>query len=1515
MLRPFLALVAVATMVAAHPSSVAAQQKHGDVSGEGTISALDAQAILTFVVGLPLPAGYMPGNGVSVCDGRTAPGALDAQVVLKFAIGLDVSSTCVGQLFGPGATAIVLTPLDSSVLMTRTRVFKAQLKQADGSLIKRPISWSTSAPAVAAIDSIKGDSIAFVRGVAAGSSTITATSDGVSLGTPLKVVTSYAGIVITPQRMDTVRQVGAQLNYFYAVNRDSLGSVSGNPAGFWTSTDTTKLVVTYPAEGTASYYAQAETRGQGTAYLKLRAQSNPALLDSIAITTALPTVAACTSGTGTMHSSVTYTTPQTWTVATQPHFVSGQVSFNSGANLTIQPGTLVCFNGGSLVFKAGSRLMAQGKPDSIIKFVAATEGSYWGDIQLGDNSSYGTGAPADTSRISNALIENAYNGIYGYNQHAVIIDSVRVRNFYYNGVQILAPGSRLSRSVVDTSLYGYNGYAITLGRALVENTSVHLTSTGTGVFLTDTGTVRNVDIQGGTSGIADYYYYYYYAANGARLNNVTIQGTSGTALQLEYSTVAATSANVSITGSTGGAYRGQIGNLGILFPDSASQDMLKNNGKDTVFVTGGYLVRDTAVVRPDLPWVITNVTYVDSLALLKVLAGSTVNVDYWGIQFQKGGTLSAVGTPTKFIRFRPTGSSTFYGLRFDSPGAGGIPANAPTAVSTLSYVQVDSAYGQGTNDGIGYSAAIAGGVRHRLLMDSVIIRKPYYTAASIAAKGSYLMRSVIDTTGPASSNFVSSQPALVLGDSVLVDSTLVRRSGQIGIFAQGTGVNLRYVRVVASQAQAISAENGLLAATTTSVRADSANAFPFYGRIENLALIARDSATQVDNFARNTDSLIVITGGTLTRDTVAIVPQRRWRIDNATYVDTLAQIKARPGARIDVAYWGLQFQKGGTLSAIGSPTNFVVFRSTGTSTFYGLRFDSPGAGTVPALAPTAVSTLTYVRIDSAYGQGNNDGVGYSAAVSAGARHRILADSVIVRYASYAAFSLAAKNSSINRSRVDTTGFASSNFTSSQPAIVVGDSVTVQNTLVRRSGNAGILTAGQGVQLINVRVVASLDRALSLETGILDPRTTNVRADSANAYPFYGRIENLARVANDSLSQLNNFANNVAGTIIVTGGSLTNDTLVAIRERPWRVDGPTYIDTLAQLRPKPGATFNVYYWGFQFRQGGTLLALGSSTDSIKFRSIANGSTFYGLRFDSPGDGGVPANAPTAVSSMMYVRVDSAYGHGNDGIGYTAAIAGGARHRLQIDSSNIRKSFYGAVTLSAPGSYVSGTTIDTTGFASSNFTTSNPAVVLNDSTSLVNSLVRRSGQIGVLVDGDNISISNTIIERSLSYGLYVYNNSATTGSAGLSLSGFEIRNGSIGGVAIEANSVTLSFCKVHDNGTTTSHHGFTTTNNYSGVSISQCDITNNAGFGVNNFALSNASYMITANNDYWGDPQGVTGPSSDGISANVNADISCLTSCSAPAFSPMGQGAPSSPAVPVTEYVWQRSRRTRRRKRKS
>src|SRR5689334_17215679 len=116
---------------------------------------------------------------------------------------------------------------------------------------------------------------------------------------------------------------------------------------------------------------------------------------------------------------------------------------------------------------------------------------------------------------------------------------------------------------------------------------------------------------------------------------------------------------------------------------------------------------------------------------------------------------------------------------FYSPGAGGNPfSTAPRDTSYLVNVRVDSSRSQCCGDTYNY-AAINGQNRPILFMDSVTDHKAFDGAVVLSARGSRLSRSTIDTTGMPTSSY----SAVVLGDSTLLEQTLVRRSGNVGVYA------------------------------------------------------------------------------------------------------------------------------------------------------------------------------------------------------------------------------------------------------------------------------------------------------------------------------------------------------------------------------------------------------------------------------------------------------------------------------------------------------------------------------------------------------------------------------------------------------------------------------------------------------------------------------------------------------------------------------------------------------------
>ena len=298
-LRSLLVLAMVGAPIAA-PQALAAQQKHGDVNGDGVVSALDAQAILTAVVGLPLPSGFVIANGDADCNNTSL--ALDAQIVLSYVIGLNVTQYCVAQAFGPaGVTVRILAGTvavpDTALLINRGIWLRATLRDAGGFDIQRPIGWSTSTPDLVSLDTIRRDSV-FVKAKAlAGGASVTATTDGVVASMVIRVASSFAGIVIQPQRSDTLRQLNAPFN-FTARLRDSVGAVSSFQTAFWTIADPSIATVS-PA--TASNSATVTTQTNGATYLRATSSASPTVKDSVRLIVALAPVNTCTGVGGSLH--------------------------------------------------------------------------------------------------------------------------------------------------------------------------------------------------------------------------------------------------------------------------------------------------------------------------------------------------------------------------------------------------------------------------------------------------------------------------------------------------------------------------------------------------------------------------------------------------------------------------------------------------------------------------------------------------------------------------------------------------------------------------------------------------------------------------------------------------------------------------------------------------------------------------------------------------------------------------------------------------------------------------------------------------------------------------------------------------------------------------------------------------------------------------------------------------------------------------------------------------------------
>jgi hypothetical protein len=118
-----LAFAAIAlTVLGVSPGMASAQSiKWGDVNGDGVVGAVDAQAILSAVVGLSLPATFTAANGDANCD--TKLGAVDAQIVLSYVVGLTVSQFCVGTAILPSVASVVPQSATYQIVRTSSTVW------------------------------------------------------------------------------------------------------------------------------------------------------------------------------------------------------------------------------------------------------------------------------------------------------------------------------------------------------------------------------------------------------------------------------------------------------------------------------------------------------------------------------------------------------------------------------------------------------------------------------------------------------------------------------------------------------------------------------------------------------------------------------------------------------------------------------------------------------------------------------------------------------------------------------------------------------------------------------------------------------------------------------------------------------------------------------------------------------------------------------------------------------------------------------------------------------------------------------------------------------------------------------------------------------------------------------------------------------------------------------------------------------------------------------------------------
>jgi hypothetical protein len=236
MLRTLFAAALAAGIAAPAAARAQAARLNGDVNNDGQVTAVDAQAVLTAVVDLSLPASFDKTYGDADCDGSLT--ARDAQIILSSVVQLDVSSFCVGKPSGAGVALVTVDAGTATVLVGgELQLAAAARDSTNKELTGKTVSWSTSDASRATVTGA-----GLVKGVAVGTVTITATVDG-KAGSAEVTVNPAGGantFAISPATVTVLKDSTIQLT---ATVRDAAGNPVSGKTITWSTSDAAKAIV------------------------------------------------------------------------------------------------------------------------------------------------------------------------------------------------------------------------------------------------------------------------------------------------------------------------------------------------------------------------------------------------------------------------------------------------------------------------------------------------------------------------------------------------------------------------------------------------------------------------------------------------------------------------------------------------------------------------------------------------------------------------------------------------------------------------------------------------------------------------------------------------------------------------------------------------------------------------------------------------------------------------------------------------------------------------------------------------------------------------------------------------------------------------------------------------------------------------------------------------------------------------------------------------------------------------
>jgi hypothetical protein len=430
----------------------------------------------------------------------------------------------------------------------------------------------------------------------------------------------------------------------------------------------------------------------------------------------------CQAPAGQTHPADTITATQHWYPSGNPHWVTGDIRVDNGAQLRIHPGTIVCFDQFvEVVADGGGRVAVDGDDTARVVLTALHPDYGWDGVAL-------HGTPASNSFMHHALVEYARGGaaVYAGDNHMVVLDSVHVRQSG-NAALLYSRGSRILRSVVDTTTW----VAVVLGD------STRFTET----------TVRGA----GWMGV------YVVAQSGVQLLGGRIEGSALAGLLVDNAGAVMVADPIRITGGATYPIDAPLDVLGRLYNTLAEQDSLLGNARDTAYVGAGTLDVNLYAISA-LPWRVTGHLTVSTGGKLWIQPGAALAFEApWGITARDGGRLLARGSAAAPVRLGPVDS--VYGW------AGIQLEDAPAGPSYLTNARVD--YTRSTS-------ALVARDSHTVVIDSTVFRR-VAQAAALLSPGSVIRHSRVDSTT------TTGMAAVELAADATLSSTLIRGAMDTGI--------------------------------------------------------------------------------------------------------------------------------------------------------------------------------------------------------------------------------------------------------------------------------------------------------------------------------------------------------------------------------------------------------------------------------------------------------------------------------------------------------------------------------------------------------------------------------------------------------------------------------------------------------------------------------------------------------------------------------------------------------------